>query len=229
MSVKTKKRGYLVYIPCNTTQPIFREEFKGKAPAYEKLRDAVGGLIQPIKVIYEGKTVNGYANEEGICLGLRVNTRASDMFAAYWRKRSPRSVQYLQGNVVLVIWEKVEDIAPAAVAENPAPNYGCLLSEWLTENTDSHEIYDSAALAEKFAHDTGVAADWPTHTEKQTVTSIKGRGKGGELALNTGKLLAFGYEIAEHYAKKHAGWRPWQNGLGFRWQSALKALVEAGY
>lgn len=110
-----------------------------------------------------------------------------------------------------------------------ATAYRVKLSEWLTANTDSHAIQDSDALAAKFEADTGVAADWPSHTEAQTVRAIKGRGKGGEIKTGTGKRLCYGYQVAEHFSSKHTTFVPWQSGLGFRYRSAIDALVAAGF
>lgn len=101
------------------------------------------------------------------------------------------------------------------------------LTEWLSENVGSHEIYDSAALAARFEADTGLKATWPTHSEAETVRDIKVRGKGGALVLGS-PASAYGFEIAEHFAQELAGFTPWQRGLGFRFNSALEALKAKG-
>lgn len=100
-----KKRGFLVHIPADVSKEITREPFTGSAPAYESLRAAVGGLIQPVKLKYEGRSRSGYVNEEGLLQGLPFNRRATVM----WREWSPVATagQILVGPAVIVFWEKV--------------------------------------------------------------------------------------------------------------------------
>jgi len=108
------------------------------------------------------------------------------------------------------------------------------VSEWLVRNTDSHGIQDSdalkAAYVDNFGKDAATLAppDWPSHTEAETAMHIMARGKGGELKQGTGKRLCYGYQVAEYFARELAGWKPWQIGLGFRWQSAVEALQAKG-
>lgn len=102
---RAKKRGFLVHIPADVSQPIRREEFKGKAPEYAALRKAVGGLIQPLKLKYEGRARDGYVNEEGLLHRLPLNPRASRMWAECYAFATP-----LVGNAVLIYWEKVAEV-----------------------------------------------------------------------------------------------------------------------
>lgn len=115
-AAKVKKRGWLVFIPADPTKEIYREGFSEKAAPYDRLRKAVGGLIQPVKLQYEGRARDGYVNEEGIVLGMRFNRRASSMFGEYWNKRAPAGyeIQVLYGDAVLVFWEKIEPSTFAA-------------------------------------------------------------------------------------------------------------------
>ena len=108
MAAKAKKRGYLVTIPADSRQEITRTEFAGKAPAYETLRNAVGGLIQPVKLVYEGRARDSYVNEEGLLRGMAYNARATAMWHAWGEKGGYNTRgQILVGTAVLILWEKV--------------------------------------------------------------------------------------------------------------------------
>ncbi len=99
--------------------------------------------------------------------------------------------------------------------------------EWLAKHTHSHEIYDHAKMVEKFKQETGEDAPWHGYTPAQTRSNIEARGKGGTLSKKK-MLMCYGYAMAEACSSKWTSFVPWQMGLGFRWQSAVAALKEAG-
>ena len=108
MATKAKKRGFLVLIPADVSAPEVRTEFKGKAPEYADLRKAVGGLIQPVSLYYQGRTRSAYVNEEGLLHGMRPNPRASRMWREWGQRTGHGGTDTLVGPAVIVLWEKVE-------------------------------------------------------------------------------------------------------------------------
>jgi len=105
-----KKQGYLVVIQPDGTET--RTPFKGREPAYEDLRAAVGGLIASVVLKCEdGRRRNGFVHDEGLLIGLPVNPRASAMYKA----AHPGMTAFagpgwgtLVGPCVIIWWEKVQ-------------------------------------------------------------------------------------------------------------------------
>lgn len=243
MATKAKKCGFLVYVPADVSKPIRREPFKGKAPEYQTLRDAVGGLIQPIKAKYEGRARNAYVNEEGIIRGLPINRRFTRMAHEFYGS----DTQDFFGDAVIILWvteapplgqsgPNTTDGAIAAqnaVAEataSRAPDcFKGRLSAWMAKHLDGHNISDHVKLSDAFVAEFHVAPEWRHYSQGEMARMIGDRGKGGSLGGGKDSRYAPDYMIAEHYARTLAAFEPWQSGLGFRFRSALEALEKAGY
>lgn len=61
---------------------VTREDF-AKRPDLKPLQKAVGGYIERIKVRFEGKVREAYANEDGFSLGLGINREAGRISAEF--------------------------------------------------------------------------------------------------------------------------------------------------
>jgi hypothetical protein len=100
----TKKPRFLVVITPDGTET--RTEYKARPP-YEALRDAVGGLIERVKVRHEGKIREAYVSEEGLIHGLPYNKTATDMmrdaYPAQARAFYGQSWPYLVGNLAVIL------------------------------------------------------------------------------------------------------------------------------
>jgi anthranilate/para-aminobenzoate synthase component II len=101
-----KKQGYLIHIPADPDLPLRKEPFKGKEPKYEDLSKAVGGFIERVQLLYNGKSHNAFANEEGLLKGLPYNARATAMYADHWKKKHIPVDAHIVGDVVMIYWEK---------------------------------------------------------------------------------------------------------------------------
>lgn len=99
--MSTKKPRYLVIIKPDGTEE--RKEFKARPP-YEALRDAVGGIIEGVKVRYDGKVREAYVHEEGLLINLPYNHRATEAYRAYWVPKGARPMDcHLVGPLAVII------------------------------------------------------------------------------------------------------------------------------
>jgi hypothetical protein len=106
-------------------------------------------------------------------------------------------------------------------------------SEWLSENTDSHNVYDSVALRADYLKSVGAKAPrWPERTPAAVRQMMESRGLGGTLSAEPAAKLANGYEIAESVCEallpgvEHDHGR--YEGRGTRHRAAIAQLAAAG-
>lgn len=97
---------YLLIVAADGSET--RTPFTGKGPTYQQLRDAVGNIIQPVSVFWQGKTRQAYVDEEGLLRGLPINERATEAWRK-WGERTRHAVgdMFLVGKCVIVMREKV--------------------------------------------------------------------------------------------------------------------------
>lgn len=103
------------------------------------------------------------------------------------------------------------------------------ISQWLEESIGSHDICDAVMLAKDFAEKTGCeTASWPVHSERETIDAIERRGLGGSLKeMKPRATVVWGYELAAHLARKHAGHSSTMMGRGFLFRDCIAALKKA--
>jgi hypothetical protein len=88
--------GILVKIQSDGT--VENIPVKEKSPPLGLLQVHVGGYIEGIKVMYEGKTRTAYVNDEGLLRGLPINRLATEAAQAYYQ----RPISPIVGT--MVIW-----------------------------------------------------------------------------------------------------------------------------
>lgn len=93
---------------------------KDSKASLAELQAAVGGLIEAVKVKFQGATCTGYVNEEGLMHRLPLNRAASRMSGNYWNPRK-RTGQVLVGNLVIEArpGTKLYDIPVPAIKAAP--------------------------------------------------------------------------------------------------------------
>lgn len=64
-----------------------REIYTGDEPELERLQKAVGGYLEHIMVLHEGRELHAFINEEGKLRGLDVSARATQIYNDWLRKR----------------------------------------------------------------------------------------------------------------------------------------------
>lgn len=103
------------------------------------------------------------------------------------------------------------------------------VSEWIRNNVNSHEIYDSTKLGKSFTARTGLQQPpWPEHSTQETARAIQSRGLSGSIEKQE-VSNAYGWEVAESLARKLAQWPgTFQQGRGSRFRAAIAALDQAG-
>lgn len=79
-----------------------------KKPAYQVLRDTVGGLVQPVPDFcqYKGRKCEVYCDEEGILKGKDLNYEATRAWREYLEAKHPGmwdpSMAHLVGDIAIV-------------------------------------------------------------------------------------------------------------------------------
>jgi hypothetical protein len=96
--------GTLIIIPTEAAPPK-EIRVESRTPSYDLLRSSVGGLIQPVKVRWNGVVRQAYVNEEGIPLNLPLNRTARKLIADYYRT-SYLNIQEISGPMAIWVPDK---------------------------------------------------------------------------------------------------------------------------
>ena len=129
-------------------------------------------------------------------------------------------------------WDRIKRLAIVGACEanigEDFPGGGMKVSEWLSQNTDSHDIYDDTRMRERFKVETGFDAPWKSHTREATAKAIESRGLGGQLTTDPDFICCYGYEMAAACAKKFADFYSAKMGRGFMYRDCIENLAAAG-
>jgi hypothetical protein len=118
--------------------------------------------------------------------------------------------------------ERRTDVTEATVTKQKVSEFLGGLDPW--------GIYTHEDMAADFKEKTGLEADWPSYSVRETARAITERGLGGTLGNpGEGKHLAYGYTTAVHLAEKLVpGFRSTKMGRGSAFHEAVAALVKVG-
>jgi len=91
--------GKIQWIDSNALIPI-RVEESDKEPAWRDMQKYVGGYLEHVSVLVDGKRAHMYVNEEGLIHGLPFNPRATEHYYAASKARG--NVRALRNNPGIV-------------------------------------------------------------------------------------------------------------------------------